>query len=310
MSYTSDVKQELCTVSGNASENQITLEAMLRLNSEIIKRNGKFLIDFETTNNAVARKFLSLTRQFFNCEVVLMKKEIKKLNQKDRYIISINTMAEAIIETFNLFYSETLSKNNIIDNPSFTKSYLRGSFITRGAVNNPNTSNYHLEIASKNSNEAVFIQTLFNELELDAKITKRRNDYVVYLKNSQKIIDFLRLIGCSEIVFKFENEVLNRNFNQDINRIMNFDIANEMKSQSAAKKQLEYITYLEYYYPLEKLDSNILLVMKARKNYPESSLQELADFMLKDYGIKITKSGLNHRFRKIKQIAIEHKEGK
>lgn len=310
MSYTSDVKNELCMVKGNTNDDQITLEAMLRLNSEIIKRDGEFILNFETTSNAVARRFLSLTREFFDCEIVMLKKHIKKLNQKDRYVISVNTMAEAMIDMFNLFYNETLNKDAIIDDVSLTKDYLRGSFITRGAVNNPNTSNYHLEIASKNSNEAVFIQTLFNNLELDAKITKRRNDYVVYIKSSQKIIDFLRLIGCSEVVFKFEDEVLSRNFNQDINRIMNFDIANEMKSQSAARKQLGYIQYLEYYYPVEKLDSSILLVMQARKKYPESSLQELADAMGDDYGFKITKSGLNHKFRKIKQIAIEHKEGK
>lgn len=310
MSYTNDVKDELTTVKGNLAEDSATLEAMLRLNSEIVKSSGKFVINFETTSNAVARKFLSLTRKFYDCEVVILKKEIKKLNQKDRYVIRISTLAEAIIESFNLFYQETLNKESIIENEKVARAYLRGSFLTRGEVNNPNTSNYHLEIASKNSSEAIFIQTLFNIFELDAKITKRRNDFVVYIKSNQKIIDFLRLIGCSENVFKFENEVLNRNFNQDINRIMNFDIANEMKSQSAARKQLEYITYLEYYFPVEKLDPSILLVMKARKDNPESSLKELSEVMQEKYNIKISKSGLNHRFRKIKQIAIDHKEGK
>jgi DNA-binding protein WhiA len=138
---------------------------------------------------------------------------------------------------------------------------------------------------------------------LNAKIVKRRNDFVIYLKDIEEISDFLRIIGATKTVFDIDNLVIKREYSANIQRQMNAEIANEMKTLSAAKKQIKYIHTIEYNYPLEKLDPKILLVMKVRLENAEASFNELIEILNNKYGEKITKSGLNHRFIKIKELA-------
>ena len=190
------------------------------------------------------------------------------------------------------------------------KSYLRGAFLARGSVNDPAKSAYHLEIATRSNDEAIYIQHLMNTFDLNAKMSKRRNDLIIYVKEVSKIADFLRIIGISQMVFKFEEIQVQREFKNDLNRKVNSEIANEIKTMSAAKAQLLNIQYLEYNYPLEKMDPKILLIMKVRKENPEASFKELIDILNNDYDEKITKSGLNHRFRKIKEMVDELKQAK
>jgi DNA-binding protein WhiA len=108
----------------------------------------------------------------------------------------------------------------------------------------------------------------------------------------------------------FENVVIKRTLSANINRLMNIDVANQQKTNASAKEQLKYIKYLEYNYPLEKLDPKLLMVMKVRKENPEASLLEMVDIINSTFDEDITKSGLNHRLRKIKEIAIDFEERK
>ena len=182
--------------------------------------------------------------------------------------------------------------------------------MARGSVNDPAKSDYHLEIATRSNDEAIYIQHLMNLYDLNAKLSKRRNDLIIYIKEVSKIADFLRIIGISQMVFKFEEIQIQREFKNDLNRKVNSEIANEIKTLSAAKAQLLNIQYLEYNYPLEKMDPKILLIMKVRKDNPEASFKELLDILNNYYGEKITKSGLNHRFIKIKEMVEELKTQK
>lgn len=159
-----------------------------------------------------------------------------------------------------------------------------------------------------NDNEAVFIQTILNSYNYNARITKRRDNYVVYVKEIEAICDILRIIGAKETVFNLEDKIITRGLKSQTKRQINFDIANQSKTNEAAKNELRYIRYLEYYYPLEKLDPKLLLLMKVRKENPEASLNELCQILLERYDEKVTKSGLNHRFRKLKEIAIDYQK--
>lgn len=305
--YAQNVKEEISRIPSDAREKMAILDAFLRLNASFGRANNESFIEFETSQNFISRKFLSLIKEFYDCRTSIFVKEYKKLNQKHHYIVRIETMVDAILEEYKFYDDNIQNKELYLEQEDLSKAYLRGAFLVKGTVNNPKTSKYHLEISSKSSKDTVFIQTLMNNFYLDAKVTKRRNDYVAYIKSSQKIKDFLRIIGCSKQVFVFEEEVLNRNFAQDVARVMNCDIANEVKVHKAANSQLKDIQYLEFNYPLESLDSKILLIMKLRKKYPEASLIELVDRMKADYDIIITKSGLNHRFRKLHEIAEDYK---
>ena len=150
---------------------------------------------------------------------------------------------------------------------------------------------------------AGFICDLMNEHELNAKIIKRRNKYVVYMKSVEKIIDFLRAIGASTSVMDYEMERISRNMNSTINRVNNCDLANETKAMSACMSQMEDIAFIMDKAGLEILDDKTQKVAILRLENPESNLNELADIYFETTGQTISKSGLHHRFKKIKEEA-------
>ena len=148
-----------------------------------------------------------------------------------------------------------------------------------------------------------FIADLINRFELNAKIIKRRNKYVVYLKSSEKIGDFLRAIGASQSVMNFESTRIDRSMSNTVNRWNNCDIANEMKSMATANKQLEDIETVDMFLGLDMLDEKTRAVALIRKKYPELTLNELTEVYYEETGQTISKSGLHHRFKKISEEA-------
>jgi DNA-binding protein WhiA len=157
---------------------------------------------------------------------------------------------------------------------------------------------------------ADFIAKLMNEYELNAKVIQRRKKYVIYLKSAEKIGDFLRAIGASSSVMEFEMLRIDRSMANTVNRWNNCDIANEMKVLSAAEKQIEDIAYVIDKAGIEILDEKTAIVANIRLENPELSLNELADVYFEKTGKTISKSGLHHRFRKIKDEAnkLKHME--
>lgn len=184
--------------------------------------------------------------------------------------------------------------------------YLAGLFVARGSVNDPNTTKYHFEMPISNSKKAVFALNLINQEPFNAKIIKRHAKYVIYIKDAEKIVDILRILGALNQAFNYEDIRIQRDFNNSLNRVINCEVANEQKAFVAAREQLKYIKYLEYNYPLETLDIKIITLMKVRKDNPEATLNELIDIIQNKYGENLSKSGLYHRFEKIKKIAEEH----
>ncbi len=310
MSYSSDVKDELSVQPlKNLIEQMYELESMLRIASEVIIENNTIKISFQTANANVARRFLALLKNYIKCDVTIAQKKVSRLNQNNMYYVKINSMSDAILDEFGLL---TGSKNHdeIMQTDETIKAYLRGAFLVKGSVNSPASSNYHLEIATTSGDEAVFIQALMNHFDLNAKITKRRDNYVIYMKSLEQIKDFLRLIGVVKEVFKIEEAQIERELHQNIQRKVNIEVANDSKILKSAQEQLKYIRYVEYNYPLETLDGRLLLIMKVRKMHPEASLNELIEILEKDYDEHITKSGLNHRLARIKEIALQLMEEK
>jgi hypothetical protein len=185
------------------------------------------------------------------------------------------------------------------------RAYLAGVFLACGSVNNPDTSNYHLEMSVNEEDYAHFIEELMNEYELNAKVIKRRNKFIVYLKSAEKIGDFLRAIGASRSVMDFEMTRIDRSMANTVNRWNNCDIANEVKAMSASSAQMEDIAYVIDKVGIEVFDDKTRQVALARLDNPELTLNELAEVYLERTGENISKSGLHRRFQKIKLKANE-----
>ena len=159
-----------------------------------------------------------------------------------------------------------------------------------------------MEFIVDDNEYATFVSSLLNENNHNSKVIRREKNYMVYVKEADKIADFLRIIKAYNAVMYFENIRIYREKKNNTNRLNNCEQANMDKVFMTSSKQLHDIELLQKWDMIDLLDEKLQEVIKYRLEYPESSLQELSDIMSKDTGKVITKSGLNHRFRKIKEI--------
>ena len=188
------------------------------------------------------------------------------------------------------------------------RAYLAGAFLAGGSVNAPKTTNYHLEISTSEESQAQFLLELMNRFFLGAKTIKRRNQYVVYIKASDHIGDFLRLMGTSTSLFAFEDARIQRDMVNSLKRLDNCELANEMKSMAAGAKQLEDIQWIDNYYGIENLPEKLKHAALARMALNEGSLNELCEYCSENFQETISKSGMKHRLAKLKDMANQMRE--
>lgn len=304
MSFALDVKDDLLKINNTeSSADRLELEAMLRFGSEvIISRPMK--LSFTCNNMGVVRRFVKICKSFYDIEYDIESRVINRFDNHTVFTCTITKNAEQIIKEFNLIQAESDFRGNDLEDEQKT-AYLRGAFLVRGSVNDPMSKNSHLEIITNSETEVLFIQKLMNAFELNARIVKRKNYLVVYIKSRESIGDFLYRLGATTSMSYYEDVIITKEIKANVKRAINLDIANQDKTNEAAKEQLKFIQYLEFNYPLQRLDSKILMVMKVRKEHPEHSLSQLLDVIHDEYDPNLTKSGLNHRLRKIKELATE-----
>ena len=185
-------------------------------------------------------------------------------------------------------------------------SYLRGAFLASGSVNNPETSRYHLEIYSLYENHNDAIAQMMNRFHLNAKTTKRRSGFITYLKGAEQIADFLRVIGAINAMLSFEDLRIMRDMRNSVNRLVNCDTANLKKTANAVAKQIDNIQLIEREIGLQELPEKLQLLATFRLENQEMSLKEVAEQVPDG---PISKSGINHRFKKINEIADKLRNG-
>ena len=188
----------------------------------------------------------------------------------------------------------------MLKNDLMVQSYLRGAFLAGGSVNNPETSRYHLEIYSLYEEHNEMIAKLINQFGLNARTTSRRSGYIVYLKEAEKIANFLQLIGATSSMLEFENIRIVRDMRNSVNRLVNCENANMDKVATASNKQVENIRLIEARVGLSSLPAKLQDIARARLAHQEVSLKELGNLVP---GGPISKSGVNHRLRKLNAYA-------
>jgi DNA-binding protein WhiA len=300
MSFTKEVKEELCQYQYDECCLFNELKAILRISSSIIIQTGKRLIEYQTSNLIVCERVIYLLNKVFNVSAQLIEKEEKKLNIKHMYIILIDEKVDKIIIAFNLFNLNIEYANRNLKS-CCESAYIRGAFLNSGSINDPEKS-YHLEININNKTEAILVQKIMNKYNLNAKIAKRRNSLIVYIKEADKISDFLKLINATKNFLKYEDIKITKDFKNSLNRVIVCEIANEQKTLKAAKSQIDQINFIKKHLSDDKIDDKILLVMNLRLDNPDSSLNELKDIAFEEYNVQLSKSCLNHRFMKIKEL--------
>jgi len=190
--------------------------------------------------------------------------------------------------------------SNLKQEEQIARICLREAFIKNGFMNNP-YKDYHLEISTKTLKRANELLKLFNNFKINAKITKKGNGYIVYMKDGNDIVNFLALVGANKTVLRFEEIRVEKDAQNNINRILNCETANLTKTIETATLQIENIKFLKQKGAFKKLPEHLKNIAEIRLKNPDASYEELGEMLEK----KIGKSGVSHRLSKINEIANE-----
>jgi len=306
MSFTSTVKDEVTRIETTKLENISELSAIVRVSANLGED-----ISIIVENNAVARRTFKLIKSIYGIVPKITVRN-KKLGKGFTYILNVQTKNREILEDLSILDGNkylSIPKEYLISDEEQLRAYLRGVFIVSGSVNDPKTSRYHLEFVLDTKEYADFINKLLNSYDLNSKVIKREKNYTVYIKEAERISDFLRVIKAFSAVMYFEDIRIYRDHKNMTNRLNNCEQANTDKIFMTANRQIKDIERLYELDVVDMLDEKLKEVIEYRMKYKESSLSELAYIISLETGVEISKSGLNHRFRKIKEL-LENIESK
>lgn len=306
MSFSSEVKQEISAIELNECCVRAQLCAFFHLNATMHIVNRSVQLQIKIENASIAKRLYSLIKERYDAHVELQVIKKQNLRKNNIYAIRILEKGIEILEDLGLYSSRGVRKTPysfIVVKECCAKAYLAGCFLASGSINSPTKPNYHLEISAHTSELAEFIVKILGKFEIDSKITVRRNKWVVYIKAADHIADFLRIVEAYDKTMEFEDQRIRRDFKNSLTRLDNCEVANEVKSIQAGSKQLDAIYVLIEHNRYNKLDHKLIEIGDLRMNHPEASLNELSEIYQQEHGVKISKSGLKHRFNKIMELA-------
>lgn len=263
-------------------------------------------IDLLTENANIVKRIFLLVKECYQVNLSFVQKKNNNFAKNSLYLMTIDSKVDLILKDLSVYsengYYMVVPKDYITSSFDDARAYLRGTFLAKGSINDPKTSRYHLEFSIDTIEEAEFVQSLLNRFLLNAKVLTREKGYMVYLKEAEKISDFLRIIQATQALLYFEDIRIYRDNMNMTNRLNNMEQANMDKVVETALTQVKQIRYIEEKVGLDLLDEKTLELAQYRLKYPESSTKELSDIISLETGHPITKSGINHRFRKIKEF--------
>lgn len=300
MSFTATVKNEVSKLDTNIEENISELSGILYNISSLNET-----LKITTENASVARRIFNLIKHEFNSTPKVVVRRGYNFNKNYIYLLEIRNNIEQINKSLCL--NKQVPDSYIVGDSELTRAYLRGVFLAIGSINDPKKSRYHLEFLVQSKKYAEFLVNILNKFNLNSKYIKRDNKYMVYMKEAEKISDFLRIINATNAVFYYEDIRIYRDHKNMTNRLNNCEQANVDKIIETATKQVKDIELLKKNGILELMDEKIVQVANYRKKYPEVSLQELSEIITYETGKSITKSGVYHRLKKIEQLASKQK---
>ena len=260
----------------------------------IIEEKGNYIVKFLTENLTVLKKSYILIKKALH---IIPDVSIRGNHQYLLYILD-DEEAQACIKAIHLLEGDLFVSDHLLEKSCCKRAFLRGLFILCGSVTDPERG-YHLELVLGSCELAVKIQGLISDFGLEAKIVERKNNYVVYMKEGAAIVDFLNVVGAHIALMEFENIRILKEMRNSINRKVNCETANIKKTVSAASRQVEDIRYIHDTIGFGTLTKNLAEIAQLRLENPEVSLKELGEMLDPPIG----KSGVNHRLRKLSEIA-------
>jgi len=310
MSFASETKKELTNLEVKDCCARAELSALIKMNGSISFSNRLLIVNVQTENAAIARRIYTLIKKLYETDVELLVRKKMRLKKNNIYIVRLKQHAEKILRDLKIL-GEGLTfvhdiEKELVSKKCCKRSYLRGAFLAGGSVNNPETSSYHLEIFSLYKEHNDSLCELMNDFGLNSKTLERKNGFITYLKEAEKITEFLNIVGAHSALLRFEDVRIVRDMRNSVNRLVNCETANLNKTIGAALRQVENIRYIEETVGLDILPDKLREIAVLRVEHQDVTLKELGEMVSTG---TISKSGINHRLRKIDAIAENLRKG-
>ena len=303
-SFATEVKNELARLSyEDACCRGAELAALLRMGATLtIGAGHTFGLNFTSKNAAVARKVLQLLKsEGENLQTEITVRRSRQLNKNNSYTVRVvpSQKVNKLFTRIGFLHEDSLNMENdrgILKKQCCRIAYLRGAFQGGGSVNRPEAA-YHLELVTGSFELGNLLYDLLRRMGFPAGFVDRKDAYIVYLKEGDAVIDFLGMVEADEAVESFEVARNVKEVREQVNRLVNCETANLQKAVDAAGRQLDLIRDLEARGKFPDLPPKVRAAAKLRLENPDATLQELAEML------GISKSGMNHRMRKLKELA-------
>ncbi|ASN04760.1 DNA-binding protein WhiA [Virgibacillus necropolis] len=310
MSFASEIKKELTSIEVDSCCTFAELSALIRMNGAISVSKQEYLLDVQTENAAIARRIYTLIKSQYDIPVELLVRRKMKLKKNNVYIVRMKEKVRKLLSDLDILQEPYTFVRSIsstyIKKSCCKKAYLRGAFLAGGSINNPETSSYHLEIFNFYQEHNDALCDLLNKFNLSARKLERKSGFITYIKEAEKMTKFLSIIGAHNALFKFEDVRIIRDMRNSVNRIVNCETANLNKTIGAAFRQIENIKLIDQKVGLEELPDKLKEIAELRVQHEDISLKELGELVTTG---KISKSGVNHRLKKIDQYADKIRNG-
>ncbi|MDR5659378.1 DNA-binding protein WhiA [Serpentinicella sp. ANB-PHB4] len=309
MSFSSKTKSELARNFSERKCCQIAeLAAFVRMSGTLqLVGLKKFNVIISTENPSVARKVFKLFKLLFDINTEVMIRKNLKLNKNNYYLMGITHQMNSwdILKQLGILQDQNDNFDITYEIPEVLvkkrcckRAYLRGAFMSGGSISDPEKT-YHLEFVTNNQEHSEDLKDLINLFDLSAKIVERKGNLVVYLKEGDQIVDLLNIVGAHQALLELENIRIYKQMRNDVNRIVNCETANLSKTVNASMRQIENIKYIIARVGLNGIPENLRELAQKRLNYHDASLKELGQMLNPSIG----KSGVNHRLRKLDELA-------
>ena len=305
MSFSNEVKKELSSLKiNNKLEALLELSSILKVNASISIRKAFININFTTESEYVVKRIYSLIDYLYNYECTISKLENNNLMRQGLYSLSIED--ESVVNKitsdsgFDLYGNYTTDINVLLSRILSSKekgigAFLRGIFIGAGSIVDPN-KNYHLEVILTSDEDVDLLHKVLDKIEIESLYNKRKDKNIVYIKNSEMIANFLNIIEANKAMLELENIKIEKDLRNNINRRMNFDMANINKVVETSLKQIADIELIE---EKGEMPESLKEMANIRKEFPDYSLKQLAE----EFSPPISKSRVSYILKIISEIA-------
>ena len=308
LTFSQEVKNEITSENDFSNERrEALLSAFIRINGALVFKRGKTNVKLKTTNSKIARYVYKSLKYIYPDKEISLSFE-KRKSKKTQYLVDIID-ADSILEGLNVDYFEGKISKEVVYNDETIAGYIAGAFLASGSINSPETPNYHLEIVCQSENYAKWLSKLFlkyKKIDMETKLIKRREKYVIYIKKSDQIANFLAMVGAPETCIKFEDERVSRDFMNSNNRLENFELSNVRKASVVGKRQAKEIAFIDDVLGIHNLHNQKKeCLCLLRMENKEATLQELATLLSEEMGEEISKSNINHLFPSLHDLYIK-----